>query len=144
MTRLSLNFRINANAIPVTVLAIKPLTVHLKALYLWIRDDIFSVMLYPVSVSVPVLSSINAVVYILGTVSSLAVLSTIRPRLVLDVSRLLVFALSCTVLGLQITVEEIVDVQPAAVSLLLRIQRSSNKPSRLFTASHNVLHLALI
>ncbi|CAL8577091.1 hypothetical protein XPA_002938 [Xanthoria parietina] len=78
----------------------KPLTVYLKAFYLWIRDDIFSAMLYPVSVSGPILSSIDTVVYILGTVSSLAVLGSIRPRLILDVSRLLVFALSCTVLGL--------------------------------------------
>ena len=99
-TRLLLTFGIDANASRLTVLAIKPLTVYLKALYLWIRDNIFSAILYPVSVSGPILSSINAVVYILGTVSSLAVLDSIRPRLVLDVSRLLVFALSYTVLGL--------------------------------------------
>lgn len=78
----------------------KPLTVHLKAFYLWIRDVIFSAMLYPVSVSGPILSSIDAIVYTLGIVSSLAVLGTIRPRLVLKISRLLVFTLSCTVLGL--------------------------------------------
>ena len=143
-TRLSPTFRIDANASRVTVLAIKPLTVHLKALHLWIRDDIFSAILYPVSISGPILSSINTSVHILGTVSSLAVLGTIRPRLVLVVSRLLAFALSCTVHGLQISVEELVDVQPAAIWLLLRIQRSNNQPSRLFTASLSVLHLALI
>ena len=98
--RLLLTFRIDANASRVTVLAIKPLIAYLKALYLWIRNNIFSAILYPVSVSGPIFSSINTIVYILGTVSSLAVLSTIRPRLVLDVSRLLAFALSCIVLGL--------------------------------------------
>ena len=45
VTRLSPTFRIDANASPMTVLAIKPLTVHLKALHLWIRDDTFSAML---------------------------------------------------------------------------------------------------
>lgn len=78
----------------------KPLTVHLKTFHLWIRDEIFSAMLYTAAISGPILSSIDTVVHILGTVSSLAVFGTIRSRLVLKVSRLLAFAFSCTVLGL--------------------------------------------
>lgn len=37
-----------------------------------------------------------------------------------------------------------VDVQPAAVSLLLRIHRGSNKSSRPFITSLSIFHLAVI
>lgn len=52
--------------------------VHLNIIHQWIRDDIFYIACYPISVPKLTLSLINTVVHLLGPVLSLTVLDNIQ------------------------------------------------------------------
>ena len=79
-------------------------------------------MLYRILIPRPILRHISMVFSHSGAVFSLTVSGIVRSRIVYYVFCLLVFVLSCTFFCPHITPRVIVEVQPAAVSLLLKIQ----------------------
>ena len=78
-------------------------------------------MLCHILIPRPILRYISMVVSESGAVFSLTVSGIMRSRIVCYVFCLLVFILSCTILSPHVTIGEIVDIQPVAVPLLLKI-----------------------
>ena len=81
----------------------------------------------------------NIVVRCLGLALSLNFRDAIRSPHVLNGSHLMTFILSCTVLEPQITVREVVDVQPAAVLILLGSSSVFQRPSKRIEPSSSLI-----
>ncbi|KAL9131305.1 MAG: hypothetical protein Q9217_000740 [Psora testacea] len=79
---------------------------YINTIHFCIHNVIFPPVRYPTFVPRTILSPMDIVAHLLGSVFTLTVLGTISPRVILDVSHLLAFILNCTVLKHQMAVRK--------------------------------------